>query len=261
MTEKKQTHFEKVMEQYRKTNEKYRKEHWLEKIDLNGVDDWDLVERECYDSTFDKALEKWMWVMFGFLKKVWETFWGMTVDEIKYSFNINALNKLKELKSLTKANFNPNIDKFIQLIDDLSKDEKYCSGNTLTISKLELDNLIKTKLAWFEKIMSEGHNYYEVDDWACDWMSGHIWDPKHDNVSDEYNEDDYWRPGDQPPQSEYAKCKNEYWIWRLKNFEEFEDSIETLQTVTLDDPKSLTDEDFAFIEELFLVIKYIFYER
>lgn len=252
MTEKKQTHFEKVMEQYKKTNEKYRKEHWLEKIDLNGVDDWDLVEREHYDSTFDKALEKWIGTLFGFLKKVWETFWGMTVDEIKYSFNINALNKLKELKSLTKANFDPNIDKFIQLIDDLSKDEKYCSDNRFTISKVELDNLIKTKLAWFEKIMNEGHNYYEVEDWESDWLSEHAWYSKNNEEPD-----DCWGFDDDIPKEEYEKCKNEYWIWQLKNFE-LEGTIKTLQKLTKDDPKSLKEEDFVFIDKLFKFIKYNF---
>jgi hypothetical protein len=70
----------------------------------------------------------------------------MKLDEVKYSFNMIRFNKLKEFKSLTKAKFNPNIDKFFQLIDDLSKDEKYCSEDKFTISKKEFDNLINTRL-------------------------------------------------------------------------------------------------------------------
>ncbi len=182
----------------------------MTKTHFEKIDNWNLVEPTV--TNFDKALDKWMGCIFGFLKKVWETIWEMKLDEVKYSFNMIRFNKLKEFKSLTKAKFNPNIDKFFQLIDDLSKDEKYCSEGKFTISKKEFDNLINTRLAWFKEILDEGIDYYE------------------------------------------------YWIRRLKNLK-LEDSIEILQKLTLDDPKSLKEEDFVFIDKLLLFIDDDFNER
>lgn len=175
----------------------------------------------------------------------------------KYFFSMDVFNDLKKLKSSTKAKFKPAINNFFDWVDELSKDKKYCSWDTFSIVQAEFKEFLKTDLLWLQKVLKESYNYYDDYAWAGDWYSEHLGQPKHENVSAEYNEEDYWTRQDDIPEEEYKRCKNEYWIWRLKEHKD-ESSIRTIQTFTDDNVENLTEEDYVFMDELLSFFKFNF---
>lgn len=76
-------------------------------------------------------------------------------------------------------------------------------------------------------------------------------------LSEEYNEEDYWTCQDDIPEKEEKKRANEYWAWRLKDHQ-YESSIRIIQTLTDDNVENLTEEDYVFMDELLSFFKFNF---
>ena len=206
---------------------------------------------------FYSAFEILVDVIFYISLKIRDMFNFFDSYSSKYYFSMNVFNDLKKIKLSTKTKFKPAINNFFDLVDELSKDKKYCSWDTFSIVQAEFKEFLKTDLLWLQKVLKESYNYYDDYAWAGDWYAEHLWQPKHENVSDEYNEEDYWTRQDDIPEKEYKRCKNEYWIWRLKEHKD-ESSIRIIQTFTDDNVENLTEEDYVFMDELLSFFKFNF---
>jgi len=76
---------------------------------------------------FYSAFEILVDVIFYISLKIRDMFNFFDSYSSKYYFSMNVFNDLKKIKLSTKTKFKPAINNFFDLVDELSKDKKYCS--------------------------------------------------------------------------------------------------------------------------------------